>query len=86
MAVPTEMWIAFGGQSLAIAVMILGSYVKTKVQLARSELRCDQIHANTEDLKKDHRVLSKKVDGISIIVAQNTVLLRNGADRAKNKS
>jgi hypothetical protein len=86
MPVPTEMWIAFGGQSIAIAVMIFSGYVKTKVSLARSEMRCDQIHANTEDLKADHKRLATKVDGISLVVAQNTVLLRNGARNAQKNN
>lgn len=53
------------GQSAVIIGSVAASYIKTRVALAKLEVRGENLEARLMDLKADHENLASKVDGVS---------------------
>lgn len=58
------------GQSAVIVGAVATSYVKTRISLAKLEVRGENVEFRLMDLKKDHSLLSGKVDGVSRAVSR----------------
>ena len=61
----TESMLWILGQTIVLAILIGGAFMRTRERITKLETTCEHIQANTESLKQDHRDLVDKVDGIS---------------------
>ncbi len=58
------------GQSAVIVGAVATSYVRTRIALAKLEVRGENVEYRIIDLKTEHALLSKKVDGVSRAVSR----------------